>query len=137
MESNINKATAQQIASFIERAERLHEEQKALAGDLKELWIEAKSVGFDVAQLKEIIKLRRKDPDKLQETEAIKDTYLHALGALLGSPLGDWAREHMAAESRARTAAVLHTSGVTSASLVEAFEATYASDRARETEAAE
>ncbi len=131
-DSGINKATAQQIASFIERAERLQEEQKALAGDLKDLWIEAKGLGFDVVQMKEIIKLRKKDPAKLQEAEAIKDTYIHALGALLGSPLGDWARGHMSGESRARTAAVLHTSGVTSEAIYEAL--TARNDRAADSE---
>lgn len=130
--TTINKATAQQIASFIERAERLGEEQKALAGDLKDLWLEAKGQGFDVAQIKEIIKLRRKDPAKLQETEAIKDTYLHALGALIGSPLGEWARQHMDAESKARVTAALSTSGVTSEAIFEALTAGANDDRVPE-----
>lgn len=119
--TNISRAAAGQLASFIERAERLAEEIAGLNGDLKEVWAEAKGVGYDVAALKRIIALRRKDPDKLQEAAAIEDTYIHALGALVDTPLGSWAREHMKADSSARLVATVATMDATSEAYTEAF----------------
>lgn len=69
-----------QLRSFIERAERLHEEKKALEEDLKELWAECRGVGFDSKICKKIIRMRAADPDKLDEEEAMLDLYMRALG---------------------------------------------------------
>jgi uncharacterized protein (UPF0335 family) len=71
-----------QIVSLVERAERLEEEIKSLNTDKSELFKEAKSNGFDVAALKKIIALRRIDPTKRQEQEAILDLYKTAMGML-------------------------------------------------------
>lgn len=71
---------AGQIKSFVERAERLHEERASLADDLKELWAEAKSAGFDARALKHIVSLRAKDADALREFDAVVDLYKSALG---------------------------------------------------------
>jgi uncharacterized protein (UPF0335 family) len=65
---------------FVERIERMHEERKSIADDIKEIYAEAKGNGFDVAALKHVIKLRAKDPADLAEFEAIVDLYLTALG---------------------------------------------------------
>ena len=71
---------AGQIKSIIERVERLEEEKDALASDIKEVFAEAKSNGFDVKVLRQIIKIRKMDSAERQEQEAILDLYMHALG---------------------------------------------------------
>jgi uncharacterized protein (UPF0335 family) len=72
----------ERLKSFIERIERLEEEKRALAEDIKEVFAEAKGVGFDVNTMRQIIKLRRLDQDDLDEQEALLDTYKRALGML-------------------------------------------------------
>jgi uncharacterized protein (UPF0335 family) len=72
----------ERLKSFIERIERLEEEKKALAEDIKEVFAEAKGVGFDVKTMRQIIKLRKMDQDDLDEQEALLDTYKRALGML-------------------------------------------------------
>jgi uncharacterized protein (UPF0335 family) len=68
------------LKSFIERIERLEEEKKALAEDIKEVFSEAKGVGFDVKIMRQIIRIRRMDEDDRDEQEALLDTYLRAIG---------------------------------------------------------
>ena len=68
------------LRSFIERIERLEEEKKALAEDIKEVYSEAKSMGFEPKIMRKVVSLRRMDNDKRQEEEALLDIYLHALG---------------------------------------------------------
>lgn len=109
----INEATARQLASFIERAERLETEKAAISEDIKQVFLEAKACGFDVPALKRIMKLRRADGAKLQEAEAIHETYLSALGVLYGTPLGEWAREHAGMESKARLTGTMATTDMT------------------------
>ena len=70
----------EQLKSFIERIERLEEEKKAIADDIKDVFAEAKGTGFDVGALKEILKIRKQDADQRAEHEAIVDLYLQALG---------------------------------------------------------
>lgn len=72
----------ERLKSFIERIERLEEEKRALAEDIKEVFAEAKGVGFDVKTMRQIIKIRRSDQDDLDEQEALLDTYKRALGML-------------------------------------------------------
>jgi len=68
------------LRQFVEQIERLEEEKKAIADDIKDKFAEAKAVGFDVKALRKIITLRKKSQDELSEEEAILATYLHALG---------------------------------------------------------
>lgn len=75
-----SSVAADQLKSIIERIERLMEEQAGLAGDIKDVFAEAKANGFDVKVLRKIISLRRKDHDERQEEEAILELYLQALG---------------------------------------------------------
>lgn len=75
-------ATGARLRSFIERVERLEEEKKALAEDIKEVYAEAKGHGFDVKILRKIVALRKKDPDDRAEEEALLDTYMSALGMI-------------------------------------------------------
>lgn len=78
--SDINAATAGQLKAFIERLERLEEEKKTIAADIKDVYGEAKANGFDVKTLRKIISLRRKEASDRQEEAALLETYLHALG---------------------------------------------------------
>lgn len=77
------QASAQnQLRQFVEQIERLEEEKKALAADIRDKFLEAKAVGFDVKALREIIKLRKKSQNERQEEEGILEVYMHALGML-------------------------------------------------------
>ncbi len=69
-----------QLRAFVARVERLEEEKAALAADLREVYAEAKSTGFDVKALRSVIALRKQDENKRREEEAVLTTYLHALG---------------------------------------------------------
>jgi len=69
-----------QLRAFVARIERLEEEKAALAADLREVYAEAKSNGFDVKALRSVIRIRKQDETKRREEEAVLDTYLHALG---------------------------------------------------------
>lgn len=77
------------LKSFIERIERLEEEKKGLASDIRDIYAEAKANGFDVKALREVIKRRTWERDKMAEHDAIVETYMAALGMLAGTPLGD------------------------------------------------
>ena len=72
----------ERLKSFVERIERLEEEKRALAADIKEVYSEAKGAGFDIKTMREIIKIRRMDEDDLDEREALLDTYKRALGMM-------------------------------------------------------
>ncbi len=71
---------ADQLKSFIERIERLEEEKAGIAGDIKEIYAEAKGNGFDTKILRKIISIRKKDYAERQEEEAILELYMQALG---------------------------------------------------------
>lgn len=70
-----------QLRSLVQRVERLEEEKKALAGDVKEVYAEAKSQGFDTKIMRKVVALRRKDPNERAEEETLIDLYLGALGS--------------------------------------------------------
>ena len=70
-----------QLRSIVERVERLHEERKALSSDISKVYAEAKSNGYDVKALKEVVKRRSIDGSQLSEHEAIVQTYEAAIGA--------------------------------------------------------
>ncbi|MBX9876679.1 MAG: DUF2312 domain-containing protein [Beijerinckiaceae bacterium] len=95
------QASAQnQLRQLVEQIERLEEEKKALAGDIRDKYLEAKGVGFDVKALRQIIRLRKKSQSERQEEEGILEVYMHALGMLdiAPSPQAMAAAEMMAAE---------------------------------------
>jgi uncharacterized protein (UPF0335 family) len=70
------------LKAFIERIERLEEEKKTIADDIRDVYAEAKGTGFDVKALRTIVRLRKQDTDERKEQEAIVETYMHALGML-------------------------------------------------------
>ena len=69
-----------QLRQIVERIERLEEEKKTIAGDIKEVYAEAKGNGFDTKILRKVISLRKKDASERQEEESMIDVYLAALG---------------------------------------------------------
>jgi uncharacterized protein (UPF0335 family) len=71
---------AGQLRSLIERIERLEEDKKAIADDIKDVFAEAKGNGFDVKALRQLIRLRKQDKAEREEAEAILDLYKAALG---------------------------------------------------------
>jgi uncharacterized protein (UPF0335 family) len=71
-----------QLRSFVERIERLEEERKTIADDIKDVYGEAKATGFDSKILKKVIAIRKQDKDERAEQEAILETYLAALGMI-------------------------------------------------------
>lgn len=76
-ETNI---AAGQLRLFIERIERLEEDKAAVSNDLKAVYGEAKSTGFDVKTMRSIVRLRAMENHVRQEAEALLDTYKAALG---------------------------------------------------------
>lgn len=78
-----------QLRAFVERIERLEEEKKTIADDIKDVYGEAKSMGFDTVILKRVIALRKKDDQERMEEDLVLDTYLHALGMIESPPAAD------------------------------------------------
>ncbi|VAV99673.1 FIG00451076: hypothetical protein [hydrothermal vent metagenome] len=69
-----------QLKSIVERVERLEDEKKTIADDIKEVYAEAKANGFDTKTLRKVVTLRKKDRAEREEEEAMLDLYLNALG---------------------------------------------------------
>ena len=86
--STLPDSSQKQLRQFIERAERLEEDKKAIADDLRQLFLEAKSVGFDVKVMRQVLKLRRKSMTERQEEESVLAAYLGALG-MIAEQLGE------------------------------------------------
>jgi uncharacterized protein (UPF0335 family) len=85
MADDITEPTSQTVAAgqlraFIERIERLEEEKKTIADDIKEVFAEAKGTGFDTKAIRTIVRLRKKDQAEREEEESILDLYKAALG---------------------------------------------------------
>ena len=72
--------TAGELRQFVERAERLEQEKKDIAEQIKEVFAEAKGRGYDVKALRKIIALRKRDKDDIAEEEAVIEMYKEALG---------------------------------------------------------
>ena len=72
--------SAQRLKSFIQRIERLEEEKKAMGADIREVYSEAKSSGFDTKIMRKVIALRRLDSAERQEQEALLQVYIDAIG---------------------------------------------------------
>ena len=86
--TTLGSNSANQLKSFVERVERLSEEKKSIADDIKDVYAEAKSNGFDVKALREVVKLRRWDRENLQQFENDVEMYRHALGDFASTDLG-------------------------------------------------
>ncbi len=75
-------AEQNQLRQFIEQIERLEEEKKALSDDIRDKFLEAKSTGFDVKVMRQVLRLRKKSKAERQEEDSVLDLYLHALGMM-------------------------------------------------------
>ena len=71
---------ADQLRLLIERIERLEEEKKGIADDIRDVYAESKSTGFDTKTMRAIVRLRKMEKDDRDEQEAMMETYLAALG---------------------------------------------------------
>ena len=71
---------ADRLRGLVERIERLEEERKALGSDIRDIYAEAKSAGFDVKVLRQLIRLRRQEAADVEEQETLLDVYRRALG---------------------------------------------------------
>ena len=80
--TDAHSVAREQLRAFVERIERLEEEKKTIADDIKDVKAEAKGKGYDVGTINAIIKLRKIDAAERAERDAILDTYLVALGML-------------------------------------------------------
>lgn len=75
-----NAIDANHLKAFLERIEKLEEEKRAIADDIKDVYAEAKGTGYDVKIIRKIVSIRRQDRHKRREEEEILDLYLSALG---------------------------------------------------------
>lgn len=87
--ADVGGIAAERLRSFIERIERLEEEKKSLANDIREVYAEAKSTGFDTKIMRALIKLRRMEPADRREHQELLDLYVMAVGLGDASPLDD------------------------------------------------
>jgi len=78
--TEVGGIAADRLRSLIERIERLEEERKSLGSDIKDIYAEAKSAGFDVAVIRQLIRIRRRQPSEVEEEESLLDVYRRALG---------------------------------------------------------
>lgn len=83
----LQASTQNQLRQIVEQIERLEEEKKNLAGDIRDKFAEAKALGFDVKVLRQVIRLRKKSNVERQEEELVLATYMHALG-MIGAIMG-------------------------------------------------
>lgn len=96
--STLQASAQKQLRQFVEQIERLEEEKKQLASDIRDKYTEAKAVGFDVKALRQIVRLRKKSNQERQEEESILEVYMHALGMLDEAPDSSIADAMIAAE---------------------------------------
>ena len=78
--TDVGGIAADRLRAFIERVERLEEEKAALVADIREIYAEAKGVGYDTKIMRQIVRMRKIDSQDRQEQEAILDLYKSALG---------------------------------------------------------
>ena len=76
------ETTDDRLRLLIERIERLEEEKKGIADDIRDVYAEAKAVGYDPKIMRQVVRIRKMEPDQRQEQEYVLDTYLAALGML-------------------------------------------------------
>jgi uncharacterized protein (UPF0335 family) len=78
-DTKVGGIAADRLRSVVERIERLEEEKKSLSNDIKDIFAEAKSAGFDVKVLRQLLRIRREEPDVVEEAETLLDVYRRAL----------------------------------------------------------
>ena len=93
---NVGGIARDRLRSIVDRIERLNEERAALGSDIKDIYAEAKSAGFDVKVLRQLIRIRKMEPAEVEEIETLLDVYRRALGEYVSTPLGSAAMERAA-----------------------------------------
>ena len=86
MSDGTGNLAREHLRAFIERIERLEEEKATLMEDIREVYAEAKGTGFDPKIMRQVVRIRKLEPDQRQEQEFVLDTYLSALGMLEQPP---------------------------------------------------
>ena len=81
-DQTVHRFAKDQLKAFVERVERLEEEKKAIADDIRDVYGEAKANGFDTKALRTVVRLRKQDVNERREQEAVLETYMYALGML-------------------------------------------------------
>lgn len=79
----------ERLTAFVQRIERLEEERAGISGDIKEVYAEAKSAGYDTKVVRILIRERKMDRADLQEQQALLEVYRNAVGQLSGTPLAE------------------------------------------------
>lgn len=77
---NSGNVSAERLRSLVERIERLESERTALGSDIKDIYAESKSAGFDVKVMRQLIRIRKQEPADVEEQETLLDVYRRALG---------------------------------------------------------
>ena len=85
--NDVGDNAAKDVLSIIQRIERLEDEKKQIASDISDVYKESKGRGYDAAALKEIIKIRREDPNKREARESMVDVYMRAINRWEDTPL--------------------------------------------------
>lgn len=103
----MDTSTKALLKRLVDQIERLEEEKTGIAADIKDKYVEAKSLGFDAKILRKVIALRKRDKAEREADDAVLETYMHALGMLADTPLGQWAvdRKSQGAGERVEEAA--------------------------------
>lgn len=79
---SLTQTAQEKLRQLVARIERLEEEKKSIADDIKETYAEAKSTGLDTKVLRQVIRIRKQDRQEREEQEQVRDLYLHALGEI-------------------------------------------------------
>jgi uncharacterized protein (UPF0335 family) len=81
-QTSMTDAAREKLKQFVQRIERLEEDRAGVAADIKDVYAEAKALGYDVKALRQVIRLRKQDRQEREELEAMLDLYLLALGEI-------------------------------------------------------
>ncbi|MFT3727686.1 MAG: DUF2312 domain-containing protein [Terricaulis sp.] len=79
---SLTQTAQEKLRQLVARIEKLEEEKKSIADDVKETYAEAKGLGYDTKVLRQVIRFRKQDRQEREEQEQVRDLYLHALGEI-------------------------------------------------------
>lgn len=104
MGHNTDGIAGEKLLSLIQRIERLEEDRTNIGADIREVYSEAKGIGFDPKIIRQLVNLRKMEASDRQEQEALLESYAAAIGMLVGTPLGDAAMRTMRESPRIKSA---------------------------------
>jgi uncharacterized protein (UPF0335 family) len=79
---SLTQSAQEKLRQLVARIEKLEEEKKSIADDVKETYAEAKGMGYDTKVLRQVIRIRKQDRQEREEQEQVRELYLHALGEI-------------------------------------------------------